>query len=88
MSAVRLINGVDRVGAIGGSAGGVKLGQEVGFGAASPYVMVPSGVQSYSVTDEGRQLYGGTADLQPGGAYSLFAAGEGGYFVMVRVTED
>ncbi|NLF26201.1 MAG: DUF4397 domain-containing protein [Deltaproteobacteria bacterium] len=90
MSALRFVHGVEGVRSIDAAVGSVSVGQGVSVGSASLYVTVPAGPQQIVVRQSGSSsaLYTATVDLLPGRAYSLLAAGEHGYFMMVRLVED
>jgi hypothetical protein len=89
MSAVRVINGVDGAGEIRGTAGAASAGDNVPLGGASAYVYAAGGVQPVQIaSSRGAVLFSAVVELKPGRAYSLWAAGEAGYFVAGRLLED
>jgi hypothetical protein len=90
LSAVRVVHAVDRIGSVDAAAGGAVLGDNVPFGSASAYALVPSGAQNVSVRggSRGGTLCGASADFASGQAYSVLAAGEAGYLVVCRVYAD
>lgn len=88
MCALRLVNGVEDSWELSASAGGEAVARGVRLGQASGYVLLAGGVYDAAVNHGGSVLYRGVIDLKAGRAYSLWAAGEAGYFAVVRLTED
>lgn len=88
-AAVRVVHAL--VGA-GGLTGMLANGliSEAFFGGAGPYVFVPAGIQSVSVTrtSDRRSVSNVIHDFSDGRAYTVFVSGELDYFTAVRLLED
>ena len=71
------------------AAGTVSVVEKLPLGAASPYVYVPSGPVEIALRGpRGGAFYRGLHALEEGRAYTVLAAGEDDYLIMVRVLTD
>lgn len=88
-ASVKIINAVVNVPALDASIGSVSA-DNVLFGSDSGYQTVPAGLTSIRLTRSSDQTVIGnlSVELAEGSAYSVFATGEVGYFLITRMLED
>lgn len=89
-AAVRIAHGAFGAATVDASINGNAIGHPVGFTSTSGYNIVPAGAVSVSVVRsvDSSQLYSGTFSAAPGGAYTIFVAGEVGYYIKSSVLTD
>lgn len=89
-SAVRVAHGAFGAATINATINSSTLPQAVGFTGVSDYQIVPAGNVSASVTRsaDGALLYSGSFSAQARGSYTIFVAGEVGYYIKTTVLTD
>jgi len=89
-AAIRVAHGAYGAATISAVLGSTALAQPIGFAEVSDYQVVPAGGVSVSVTRsvDGAALYSGSFDANAGASYTVFVAGEIGYYIKTSVISD
>ena len=89
-AAVRIAHGAFGAATVNAMVNSIALVQPIGFTGVSDYQVVPAGSAVVSVTRsvDGASVYAGTFSAQARSAYTVFVAGEIGYYVKTSVITD